>query len=83
MVNTKQPYFGEGLHPILQDRSKDLLGILNGINIDEFNPKTDPHLFMNYQYSRLKKKENKTALQKKLGIPVNPDIPLYYGNKIR
>ncbi|WP_100404369.1 glycogen synthase GlgA [Bacillus solitudinis] len=73
----KQPYFGEGLHPILQERSKDLLGILNGINIDEFNPKTDPHLFMNYQYSRMKKKENKIVLQEKLGLPVNADIPLY------
>ncbi|MCT2534179.1 glycogen synthase GlgA [Aquibacillus koreensis] len=73
----KTPYYGEGLYSILTERQDDLVGIINGIDLDEFNPMKDPHLTSNYKYSRVKKKENKESLQQKLGLPVNPDIPLY------
>lgn len=40
--------FGCGLSHILQDRQKDLTGILNGIDKDMWNPSQDPHIFTKY-----------------------------------
>ncbi|MRH43498.1 glycogen synthase GlgA [Aquibacillus halophilus] len=73
----KTPYYGEGLHSIFADRQNDLIGIINGIDLDEYNPMTDPHISSNYKYSRIKKKENKEILQERLGLPVDSDKPLY------
>jgi len=39
---------GAGLQEVLRARRKDLVGILNGIDMDEWNPATDPHLPRNY-----------------------------------
>ncbi|WP_077624287.1 glycogen synthase GlgA [Sediminibacillus massiliensis] len=73
----KMPYYGEGLHQILVDRQEDLTGVINGIDVQEYNPMRDPHLISNYKYSRVKKKENKAALQEKFGLPVDPEKPMY------
>ncbi|PIQ83355.1 MAG: glycogen synthase GlgA [Candidatus Omnitrophica bacterium CG11_big_fil_rev_8_21_14_0_20_63_9] len=40
--------FGCGLEGVLHARSSDLLGILNGIDPDEWNPQTDPHIEAHY-----------------------------------
>ena len=37
----KTPFYGEGLDGLLRARSRDLRGIVNGIDYDEFNPETD------------------------------------------
>lgn len=37
----KTPYYGEGLDGVLTDIDAKLLGILNGIDTDEYNPATD------------------------------------------
>ena len=42
------PEFGERFEGILRKRSKDLYGIVNGINFHEFNPKTDPRIYKVY-----------------------------------
>ncbi|WP_163537933.1 glycogen synthase GlgA [Gracilibacillus sp. YIM 98692] len=73
----KTPYYGEGLHPFLSERSDDLVGILNGLDMEAYNPKTDPNLFTNYSYSRKKKQENKLQLQEQFGLTIDQDIPLY------
>ncbi|SDO13392.1 glycogen synthase [Alkalicoccus daliensis] len=73
----KQPYYSEGLDSILNERSGDLIGIINGINADEYNPVTDPYIFSQYKTSRLKKKENKLFLQRELCLTEDPDIPMY------
>lgn len=70
------PYYGEQLDGVLRQRSHDLVGIVNGIDYDEYNPKTDPHLYCNYDNSLKQKKENKVNLQKDLGLPVSEDIPM-------
>ena len=61
--------YGERLEEILKYRKEDLYGIVNGIDTDLFNPKTD-NIHTNYSLSNyLKgKKENKRALQEKLGL---------------
>lgn len=70
------PEYGEKLEGVLKARSKDLFGIVNGINYHEFNPRTDPRLVANYDKDFLgAKKENKTELQREMGLPVK-DTPL-------
>ncbi|MFA9456814.1 glycogen synthase [Halalkalibacter sp. AB-rgal2] len=73
----KNPYYSEGLHPLLNDREADFCGILNGINTDEYNPLKDPHVDVPYSYSRAKKKLNKLALQEELNLQMSEEKPLY------
>jgi starch synthase len=57
------PLFGCGLDETLKSNSHKLMGILNGISTEVFNPKTDEFLFKNYDQESLKdKKINKTKL---------------------
>lgn len=68
--------FGERMEGLLRKRSKDLYGIVNGINYHEFNPRTDPRIHRNYDsHSVENKKENKFSLQRELGLPVR-DVPV-------
>jgi len=69
--------FGFGLQGLLATRSNDLTGILNGIDEQEWNPASDPHLIRNYSAARMAGKAvNKEALQSKLGLNLAPDLPL-------
>lgn len=72
----KTPQYGERLEGLLQKRSEDLFGIVNGIDYDEFNPLTDSDIAKNYSIDNIAdKKANKTALQKEMGLPCR-DVPL-------
>jgi starch synthase len=69
--------FGQDLHRILQHRKDKLFGIVNGIDYKDYNPKTDPGLYRNYDVSSLNKKaENKKYLQKYFKLPTNSKIPI-------
>lgn len=69
--------YGFGLDGILRQRTKDLYGILNGVDTDVWNPSKDKKIASTYTAQTIEKKgENKLALQKKMGLEVNPDIPL-------
>jgi len=71
------PAFGYGLEGLLTHRSDRLSGILNGIDGDVWNPETDPAIERNYSVHRLQDKaDNKTALQRELGLPTAPDMLL-------
>lgn len=69
----KTPLGGERLDGLLSARSQSLYGIINGIDTAVYNAKTDPKIFANFDLRNLtsKKKENKIALQKQLGLPVD------------
>ena len=74
-IQTKQ--FGFGLEGLLQTRSADLTGIVNGIDTHEWNPATDVHLPKNYSNSRITNKHAvKHALQQQLGLQMNANAPL-------
>jgi starch synthase len=45
--------FGNGLEETLRRRSGDLFGILNGVDYDEWNPATDPHIAAHYSTENL------------------------------
>ena len=42
------PHFGCGLEEVLAARGSDLTGITNGIDVDEWNPRSDPALVQNF-----------------------------------
>ena len=71
------PELGEKLHPLLRDRRDRLAGVLNGLDYDEVNPATDPHIAVNYDVDRLDKRvENKLALQREANLTADASIPL-------
>lgn len=73
----KTSFYGEGLHGLLQIRSKDLSGIVNGIDTEIFNPKKDKELFYNYDYNNVSLKlKNKIKLQEELNLPKDESIPM-------
>ncbi|KAL1211332.1 Starch synthase 2, chloroplastic/amyloplastic [Cardamine amara subsp. amara] len=73
---------GWGLHNIINENDWKFRGIVNGIDTKEWNPKFDIHLhsdeYTNYSLENLHigKPQCKAALQKELGLPVRPDVPL-------
>ena len=76
-LEIQSSYYGERLDGLLRSRGNRLVGILNGIDTDEYNPATDPLIYANYSLrAPSKKKENKTALQEELGLKVDPNVPL-------
>lgn len=66
--------YGEKLEGLLSYMSGKLSGIVNGIDMEFFDPETDSHIVTNYSVKTLDKKvENKLALQKEMGLEENPD----------
>jgi starch synthase len=71
------PEAGNGLDPVLRHRRADLHGILNGIDVTEWDPARDRHLAAHYSSRDLAGKAAcKAALQRELSLPVRPDVPL-------
>ena len=72
------PELGAGLDGVLRMRKQHLHGILNGIDIRAWDPKTDPHIASNYSANNLQGKAAcKRALQRELGLPSNPKAPIF------
>lgn len=70
--------FGCGLERQLLKQKKDIFGIVNAIDIDFFNPKTDKNIKSNYSSRSLSKKNiNKLDLQGKLGLRKNEKAILF------
>jgi starch synthase len=69
---------GMGLGGLLKARGKRLVGILNGIDTNVWNPATDPDISARYTAETLEQRAiNKLALQTKLGLRADPDAPLF------
>jgi starch synthase len=69
---------GFGLQGLLAYRQEVLTGILNGIDTKEWNPATDPNLVHSYDVTDISgKSANKRALQKHMGLHIDPDLPLF------
>ena len=70
-------FYGERLDGLLRARKDQLSGILNGIDIDDYDPSKDPMIYANYDAYHLGGKEVcKAELQKELGLDVDPDAPV-------
>src|SRR3989338_120130 len=74
-IQTKE--YGCGLEGLLKERTQDIYGILNGLDLDVWNPTTDKRIVKHYNRMTVSLKTlNKTNLQKALGLPVEAGIPL-------
>lgn len=70
-------FYAHGLENVISSRRGALRGILNGIDTELYDPRTDGALFVNYGADEPeKKRENKTALQQMLDLPVRENVPL-------
>ena len=70
-------FYGERLDGLLRARKDQLSGILNGIDINDYDPAKDPMIYANYDPYHLGGKEYcKQELQKELGLNVDPKAPL-------
>jgi starch synthase len=71
------PEFGVGLDSLLRFRHDHLSGILNGIDYEVWNPQTDGWIDKRFDsYSLSTKTDNKIALQKACGLPIDSEIPM-------
>jgi starch synthase len=71
------PAYGCGLDGVLAERGADLVGVLNGIDVEEWDAATDPHLAARFDVLDLAGKARcKAALQQEAGLPVRQDVPL-------
>ncbi len=72
------PQMGNGLDGILRKRSKDLVGILNGVDYDVWSPQKDTLIPCNYDAAHIDgKRICKKALLKEYGLEEDLDQPLF------
>ena len=71
------PDFGMGLDGLLRERQMDLHGILNGIDVDVWDPETDASLIATYSATKLAgKAKNRAELEARFGL-TKSDGPLF------
>ena len=72
------PYYAHGLQNILSAAAGKLTGITNGIDVGVFDPMTDKALPAHYNAETFVEGKAicKAALQKEVGLPQKPDVPL-------
>ena len=73
----QNPYYGEKLDGLLRYRRDALVGIVNGIDYQEFDPSSDERIFAPFTKADLAgKAENKRQLQAQLNLPIRAEVPL-------
>lgn len=71
------PWYSHGLDSILNERRYKLRGILNGIDTVGYDPATDKCIKANFSADDISgKKIDKEELQKEMGLPVKPGVPV-------
>ena len=70
-------YYGERLDGLVRARKDSVFGVLNGIDMVDYDPAQDKYIAANYSAEDMAGKAAcKKALQEKLGLTVDPDIPM-------
>ncbi|MGH7411243.1 MAG: glycogen synthase, partial [Candidatus Methylomirabilis sp.] len=73
----QEPEHGFGLDGVLKERSSDLIGILNGIDPEEWSPAIDSHIAARYSRADLSGKARcKQDLQQRFRLPVRAEVPV-------
>lgn len=70
-------YYGERLDGLLRAKKNKLMGVLNGLDIEEYDPKTDARIRATYDADDMTGKQAcKRALQEEMGLELRPDVPI-------
>jgi starch synthase len=73
----RTPELGFGLDGLLNHRSDSLFGVLNGVDVERWNPARDPDIAASYSSNDLAgKKKCKEALLREFKLEIDPDAPL-------
>lgn len=73
----KTSEYGERMEGLLSAKGENLIGILNGIDYEEYNPETDKYIYEKYNSQTIEKKwVNKESFQKDLCLKVDKNIPI-------
>jgi starch synthase len=74
----REPVGGMGMGLYLNDRVDRVVGILNGVDTELWDPRIDKYLLARYSADDMAGKAAcKRALQERLGLEVNPKIPIF------
>ena len=72
------PDYGSGLHEFLKTRSENLTGILNGLDVDSFDPGVDEDIAQQFTIDALDlRTENKVALAKQVNLIADRKTPMF------
>ncbi len=70
-------YFAHGMESVMERNAHKLHGVLNGIDMERYDPSRDPGLTNHYSASRMAgKAKNKEKLQKELNLAADPNVPI-------
>ncbi|MBQ1743261.1 MAG: glycogen synthase GlgA [Oscillospiraceae bacterium] len=73
----KYAYFAHGLEDIMNSNASKLHGVLNGLDMERYNPRKDANLVQHYSPGRMTgKAKNKEQLQLTMGLQVKADTPI-------
>jgi starch synthase len=71
------PEMGYGFDGVVRSRAADLVGILNGVDYDEWDPRNDPYIARRYSADDLTGKAAcKADLLRSFSLPAEPDLPV-------
>ena len=71
------PMFSKGLYKVIQENSHKLRGILNGLDMQAYDPASDHRIYVNYKAGDFKGKAmNKAMLQTDFGFEPKPNVPI-------
>jgi len=77
-LEIQTPEYGYGLEGLLSHKHGVLSGIINGMDLDQWNPETDTSISEPYNIDSIDSKIiNKTSLQARSSLPVNKSVPLF------
>ena len=69
--------FGQGLESVVRSRADDMVGILNGVDYEEWDPRHDPHIAAPFnETEHAGKVACKRALLQEYGLAAEPDVPV-------
>ena len=73
-----RPEFGMGLEGVIASRRAQVHGILNGIDLEVWNPESDPHVAARYSArTPARKAGNRAALARRFGLDAGAGAPLF------
>ena len=73
----RDPYYAHGMEGVMNLNAYKLHGVLNGIDMARYDPSTDPKIESHFSPKRMDGKARcKEALQKRLNLNVDPNVPI-------